>query len=381
MQSAPRPTPVPTVPSSTEPVIENSAGDTWRRRLLSGLAIVILVAGGAYGSHWFLVGRFLETTDDAYLQADNAVIAPKVAGYISAVEVTDNEAVTAGQTLARVDDRDYRVEEMQSEADIAQANAEIANTAAQIEQQKARLAQSEAALESSTAQAEFAGQNAARFDTLVGTGAVSLQQAQQARSELKRAKAAVDESKALLDSTKGDIAILESARAKAAAALTRAQAGLDQARLRLSYTTLTAPVDGVVGDRSVRIGQYVQPGSRLLTIVPIHDVYLVANFKETQLRGVYRGEKVKVALDTYPDLDVTGRVDSIAPGTGAQFALLPSENATGNFTKIVQRAPVKILLDRESLGGVELRPGLSATVTVDTRTAPPGTPTTLAPRR
>jgi len=359
---------------------DDGAKDKWRRRLLIGLAVVVTLAGGIYGVHWLTVGRFLETTDDAYLQADNAVVAPKVAGYVAAVEVTDNEMVAAGQVLARIDDRDYRVEELQSQADIAQANAELANTAAQIEQQKARLAQSEAALASSGAQAEFAGQTATRFDTLVGTGAVSLQQAQQARSELKRAKAAVDESKAMLESTKGEIAILESARAKAVAALTRAQAGLDQARLRLSYTQLTAPIDGAVGDRSVRVGQYVQPGSRLLTIVPIRDVYLVANFKETQLHGVYRGEKVKIALDTYPGLDVTGTVDSLAPGTGAQFALLPAENATGNFTKIVQRVPVKILIDRQSLGGRELRPGLSATATVDTRTAPPGTPTTLVRR-
>jgi membrane fusion protein (multidrug efflux system) len=319
----------------------------------------------------------LESTDNAYLQADNAVVAPKVAGYIATVEVGDNQTVAQGRVLARIDDRDYRIDVAQSEADVAQANAELGNVAAQIEQQKARLAQAEAALAQSRASAEFAAQEAARFNGLVGSGAVSLKQAQQAQSELKRTSAAVAEAQASCDEVRKQMAVLESAKAKDEAMLKRAQAGLDQARLRLSYTVLTAPVAGAVGDRSIRVGQYVQPGSRLLTIVPIRDVYLVANYKETQLRHVCRGERVNIALDMYPDLKLTGRIDSLAPGTGAQFALLPAENATGNFTKIVQRVPVKILIDRDSLKGVEIRPGLSAEATVDTRTAPEGPCTTL----
>jgi membrane fusion protein, multidrug efflux system len=279
--------------------------------------------------------------------------------------------------VARIDDRDYRIEQAQAEADVAQAKAELDNIAAQIDQQKARLAQTAAALTSSGASAEFAAQEAGRFDTLVGSGAVSLKQAQQAQSERKRANAAVAESQAMVQETQKQVAVLESGRLKAEAALQRAEAGLDQAKLRLSYTTLTAPIAGAVGDRSVRIGQYVQPGTRLLTVVPVRETYLVANFKETQLRGMVRGERVAISIDTYPGLDVTGMVDSLAPGTGAQFALLPAENATGNFTKIVQRVPVKIVIDRDSLKGVELRPGLSATVTVDTRTAPSDAPTTL----
>ncbi len=374
MQSAPRPTIQP-VDTNTTPEI--SARERFRRPLLIGAAVLILLAGAAYGGRWILVGRYLESTDNAYLQADNAVVAPKVAGYVTSVGVSDNQSVTPGQVLAQIDDRDYRIELEQSEADVAQANADLDNIAAQIEQQKARMAQTAAALTSSGAAAEFAQQEASRFDTLVGTGAVSLKQAQQAQSEHKRANAAVAESEAMLDEAKKQIGVLESARGKATAMMKRAQAGLEQARLRLSYTQLTAPIGGAVGDRSVRVGQYVQPGTRLLTIVPIEDIYLVANFKETQLRGIYRGERVRISLDTYPDLDVTGTVDSLAPGTGAQFALLPAENATGNFTKIVQRVPVKISIDRNSLNGVELRPGLSATATVDTRSAPPGAKTTL----
>ena len=377
MQSAPR-------PSALQPVedIDTSATEARRRerlrsRLLLGAALLILVAGAAYGGRWLLVGRFLESTDNAYLQADNAVVAPKVAGYIQTVEVGDNQTVTQGQVLARIDDRDYRIDVAQGEADVAQANAEVGNIAAQIEQQKARLAQSQAGLAQSRASAEFAGQEATRFNGLVGSGAVSLKQAQQAQSDLKRTAAMVAEAQATEDATRKQVAVLESAQAKAEAMLKRAQAGLDQAKLRLSYTVLTAPVGGAIGDRSVRVGQYVQPGSRLLTIVPVQDVYLVANYKETQLRHFCRGERVRVTLDMYPDLDLTGTIDSLAPGTGAQFALLPAENATGNFTKIVQRVPVKILIDRDSLKGVEIRPGLSAEAQVDTRTAPQGACTTL----
>jgi len=377
MQSAPRPSALQPVEDIDAPVNETGRRERLRGRLLLGAALLILVAGTIYGGRWVLVGRFLENTDNAYLQADNAVVAPKVAGYIATVEVGDNQTVTQGQVLARIDDRDYRIDVAQGEADVAQANAEVGNIAAQIEQQKARLAQSQAGLAQSRASAEFAGQEATRFNGLVGSGAVSLKQAQQAQSDLKRTAAMVAEAQATEDATQKQVAVLESARAKAEAMLKRAQAGLDQAKLRLSYTALTAPVAGAVGDRSIRVGQYVQPGSRLLTIVPIRDVYLVANYKETQLRHFCRGEHVNVSLDMYPDLKLTGTIDSLAPGTGAQFALLPAENATGNFTKIVQRVPVKILIDRDSLKGVEIRPGLSAEATVDTRTAPEGPCTTL----
>jgi membrane fusion protein (multidrug efflux system) len=375
MQSAPRPTQL--TPVADLPDAKSDGKQKWRRRLLIGAAALILIAGAVYGVRWLLVGRYLQTTDNAYFQADNAVVAPKVAGYVAAVDVVDNQLVSVGQVLARIDDRDYRIEVAQSEADVAQAKAELENIAAQIDQQKARLAQSNAGLASSGASAEFAAQEAGRFDNLVGSGAVSLKQAQQAQSERKRANAAVAEAQAAVEAAQKQMGVLESARVKADAALERAQAGLDEAKLRLSYTQLIAPVAGAVGDRAVRVGQYVQPGSRLLTIVPVEDVYLVANFKETQLRAIYRGEQVHISIDTYPDLDVIGTVDSLAPGTGAQFSLLPAENATGNFTKIVQRVPVKILVDRASLNGVELRPGLSATATVDTRTAPPGPRTTL----
>jgi membrane fusion protein (multidrug efflux system) len=231
------------------PATETGRRERLRSRLLLGAAVLILLAGTAYGGRWLLVGRFLESTDNAYLQADNAVVAPKVAGYIATVEVGDNQTVTKGQVLARIDDRDYRIDVAQGEADIAQANAELANTAAQIEQQKAKFAQAEAVLIESKASAEFAGQEAVRFNGLVGSGAVSLKQAQQSQSELKRTSAAVAEAQANVDQVRKQMTVLESTNAKAEAMLKRAEAGLDQAKLRLSYTLLTAPVAGAVGDR------------------------------------------------------------------------------------------------------------------------------------
>jgi membrane fusion protein (multidrug efflux system) len=349
-----------------------------RHLLLIGVGLSLVLAAAGFGARWFLVGRFLQSTDDAYLQADSAVISPKIAGYIAEVAALDNQRVAAGQVLARIDDRDLRAALDQSEAEVASAAADLRNVEAQIAQQESRLAQARARVEAAGAQSDYAARESERYKGLLGAGAVSLQKAQLAESDVRRLTADLQGAKAALDSVQGDVAVLAAQREKADASLRRAEAAREQARLHLSYTIIQAPEDGVVGDRSVRVGQYVQPGGRLMTIVPTQDVYLIANFKETQLRDMFRGEKVKIALDSDPDLALSGTVDSLAPGTGSQFALLPAENATGNFTKIVQRVPVKIAIDRAAIGEVQLRPGLSATATVDTSTAPPGARTTLS---
>jgi membrane fusion protein (multidrug efflux system) len=364
-------------PEIVEPAI--AARTRWRRPLMIGAVVLILLAAAVFGARWFLVGRYLETTDDAYLQADSITVSPKIAGYVADVAVGDNQQVTAGQVLVRIDDRDYKAELAQSEAQLASANADLRNVEAQIVQQKARLAANDAQIASAGASLDYAGSESARYRNLVETGAVSQQKSQLAQTDLKRSNAALGEAKAMMETARAQLAILETQRDKAAAAIQSAEAMREQSRLRLSFTTITAASDGAVGDRAVRVGQFVQPGSRLITIVPVHDIYLVANFKETQLGHMYRGEHVSFTLDAFPDLTLEGTIDSLAPGTGAQFALLPAENATGNFTKIVQRVPVKIRIDPKGLRGVDLRPGLSATATVDTRTAPEGTRTTLAP--
>jgi membrane fusion protein (multidrug efflux system) len=350
----------------------------WRRPLVIGAAVLFLMAGAAFGMRWMLVGRYLETTDDAYLQADNTTISPKVAGYVAEVAVRDNQRVVAGQLLVRIDDRDYRAELAQSEAQVASAGADLRNADALIVQQRARIAASEAQVASAGAQSDYAGSESERYRNLIESGAVSRQKAQLAQTDLKRSNAGLSEARAMLETARAELAVLESQRNKAKAAIQNTEAAREQSKLRLSFTAITATGDGVVGDRSARTGQFVQPGSRLMSIVPERDIYLVANFKETQVGHLYRGERVRFVVDTFPDRTLEGEIDSLAPGTGAEFALLPAENATGNFTKIVQRVPVKILIDPNSLHGIELRPGLSATTTVDTRTAPDSGKTTVS---
>jgi membrane fusion protein (multidrug efflux system) len=352
-----------------------------KRRLLLGAAILAVLAGGTwYGQHWWFVGRFLESTDDAYTQADAVTVAPRVAGTISAVAVVDNQLVHAGDTLARIDTQDFAASLAQAKADIATAEADRATASSQLVLQQATIAQAEADLASARAGLEFSQADYRRYTDLARTGNGTVQRAQQADSDIKQKQAAVARGEASLALARLQIAVLNASVARADAALLKAKAAEDQAGYNLSYATITAPVDGAVGDRQVRLGQYVSPGTHLLDVVPVgRQIYVVANFKETQLAHMWRGERVTVVSDMLPGVTLHGVVDSLAPGSGAQFALLPPENATGNFTKIVQRVPVKIVLDDENAETLrQLRPGLSVTATVDTRTKPEGPGETLA---
>jgi membrane fusion protein (multidrug efflux system) len=270
--------------------------------------------------------------------------------------VADNKRVKAGDLLVRIDPRDYQTALDSAKADLANAEATAANIDAQLKEQQASIEQAEAA-------AAFAQQEFNRYADLARSGAGSAQRQQQAQSDLAQRRATLAAAQAHTD-------VLRTQRQQAEAAIAAKTASLEQAKINLAQTTLSAPVDGVVGDRTVRQGQLVQPGTRLMTVVPTQNVYLVANFKETQTGQMHAGQSVTVAIDSYPGHPIKGTVDSLAPGTGAQFALLPPENATGNFTKIVQRVPVKIALDPKDPLTVQLRPGLSVTATVDTRTAP-----------
>ena len=324
-----------------------------RRRWLTILAAVVLVVGAGYGTYWFAYGRHFESTNDAYLGADSVVIAPKVGGYVTEVAVGDNQRVKAGDVLVRIDPRDYQTAFDSAAADLANAQATAANIDAQLQEQQATISQAQAAV-------DFAEQDAKRYADLARTGAGSAQRQQQTTSDLAQRRAT-------LAATQAHVAVLKTQRQQADAMIASKTAALDQAKINLSQTTLTAPIDGVIGDRSVRLGQMVQVGTRLLTVVPTQSVYLVANFKETQTGQMHPGQSVDVAIDSYPGHAIKGTVDSLAPGTGAQFALLPPENATGNFTKIVQRVPVKIVLDPKDPLSAQLRPGLSVTATVDTR--------------
>ncbi|HEY1799162.1 MAG TPA: HlyD family secretion protein [Stellaceae bacterium] len=346
-----------------------------RRRWLIAAVVgaVLLIAAVIFAWYWFSTLRWLESTDDAYTQADAVVVAPKVAGYVSNLLVTDNERVKAGQTLLRIDPRDYKTALAQAEANVAAAEADIANIDAQLTMQQAQINQANADIASAQSALTFSQQNYARYAALAHTGAGTVMQAQQTHSDLGTKQATLAHDRAGLKAATDQVAVLKTQRQKSEATLAQDRAQLDQARINVGYTTVNSPVDGAIGDRSVQQGQYVQVGDRLMSIVPMgKSIYVVANFKETEIERMFRGESVDVTIDTFSGIHFEGTVDSLAPGSGAQFALLPPENATGNFTKIVQRVPVKIVLhDVPKQRLDQLRPGLSVVATVDVRTAPP----------
>jgi membrane fusion protein (multidrug efflux system) len=348
------------------------------KRLLTVSAAVALLAGaGWYGQDYWTVGRFLVSTDDAYVKADNTTVAPKVSGYISEVLVGDNEPVKAGQVLARIDARDFSVALDQAKADVIAAEAAVTSKRAQLEVQQAVIAAAKATLDVDTAAQTFAGQENKRYSDLAKTGFGSVQNAQLAQSRDASALAAIERDNANLASAQKQLELLKAEIAQAVAASSRADAIERQAELNLGYTTIAAPIDGVVGNRTLRAGQFVTAGTQLMSLVPTGAVYVVANFKETQLTNVRSGQPVSIAIDMFPGQAVHGHVDSLAPASGQEFALLPPDNATGNFTKVVQRIPVKIVLD-DSTGAIELRPGMSVIPTVQTQVHPSAAPRRVA---
>ncbi|QOZ51728.1 HlyD family secretion protein [Bradyrhizobium sp. CCBAU 53338] len=339
-----------------------------RRGALAFAAALAAAGATVYGHNYVTAGRYLETTDDAYVKADSTIVAPKVSGYIAEVLVADNEPVQSGQVLARIDDRDFRTALKQAQADVAASEAAVKNLNAQIELQEPLIQQQAAEVDAIEATLKFAQQERARYDDLMKSGAGTLQRAQQTDAALRSQIAQLQQGKAGLIAAKKRIEVLATQRAQALAQLDRARALEQQAALNVSYTRITAPVDGTVGARTLRVGQYVQAGTQLMAVVPLNAVYVVANFKETQLTHVRNGQPVELRVDSFHTTKLKGHVDSLSPASGLEFALLPPDNATGNFTKIVQRVPVKIVLDDQRLNGL-LRPGMSAEPTVDTKSA------------
>jgi membrane fusion protein (multidrug efflux system) len=337
-----------------------------------GVLVVALLAGAAYGvdfgHHYWTVGRFIESTDDAYVKADYTTVAPKVAGYIKEVLVNDNDTVKAGQVIARIDDRDFQAALSQAKADVKAAEAAITNIDAQVELQKSVIGQAKASIDASNASLVFAKSDAARNARLITSGAGTQSRAEQSQSLMDQASAAVERDQAALVAAQNKVPVLKTQRDQAVAQRDRAAAAASQAELNLSYTNIWAAVDGTVGARSIRVGQFVTSGTQLMAVVPLHAVYIVANFKETQLTYVRQGQNVEIKVDSFPDLAVKGHVDSVSPASGLEFSLLPPDNATGNFTKIVQRIPVKIVIDDESPAG-RLRSGMSVEPAIDTKAA------------
>jgi membrane fusion protein (multidrug efflux system) len=339
---------------------------TVKRSLLSVAILAGLGIAADQGRDYWTLGRFHQSTDNAYLRADYTTVAPRLSGYIVEVQVHDNEAVRAGQVLARIDDRDFRAALDQASADVDMADAVLGNLDAQIVQQQAVLDQERADIAAGKATLAYARADNQRYDDLKKSGYGSVQRAQQAEMEMRERMAQLRKSRAALLTAERHIDVLASERLRAVAQRERSLAARRQAELNLSYTSIVAPVDGTIGARSLRVGQFVQTGTPLMAVVPLEHIYVVANYKETQLAGVRAGQPVSVEIDSFPGLSIKGHVDSVAPASGQEFSLLPADNATGNFTKIVQRVPVRIALDDTSLLG-RLRPGMSARTTIDTR--------------
>lgn len=335
-----------------------------RKRLPLIVAAVVGVALIAGGFVWWQGKQRWEGTDNAFVQADTTLISPQIDGYVAEVLVGDNQRVEAGQVLIRLDDSEARAQLAEAQANLAAVMAAVDNVDARSAQEQATVAARAAAVRQAQAQAGLAQAQVDRYGKLAEQGWVSQQRIQAERAGAQTAAASVAEAQAALVAEQRTAAVLGSTRAQSVAAVEQARASVEQAQIALDRTVIRAPVAGVVGARGVRAGQYVRPGGQLMSIVPLGDTYVVANFKETQVGRLKIGQTVEISADAFPGQHLTGHIDSFAPATGSEFALIPVENATGNFTKITQRVPVRIVVER---GGqaVALRPGLSVEVKVD----------------
>lgn len=338
-----------------------------RRTVLLALAAVGAVVALIWGVRWWTYGRFIQTTDDAYLKADSMTVAPKVSGYVAEVYVTDNQQVAVGQELVRLDSRQYQASLEQATATIAARKADIERAEAELAQQQSNIAQARAQLAGARANETHAIEEVKRYEPLVATGAETHERLADLINTRNQATATVAADVAALESAERQPATTRAQLDQARAQLDAAAASARQAQLDNQDTIIRSTLAGRVGDRTVRVGQYAQPGTRLMTIVPVQDIYLEANFKETQIGLMRAGQPATIHVDALPGADLHGTVVSFSPGTGSEFALLPPQNATGNFTKIVQRVPVRIKVDAGQEARKVLVPGLSVTVHVDTR--------------
>lgn len=369
MTSMPSPDPVPV---KTRPALR-------KLLLIAGAPLLALILGGLYAMHWWSTGRFLEETDDAYIGGNVTVIGPKVAGYIDEVLVSDNQPVKAGDVLIRLDARDYRANLAKAEGAVAAEEALLANLDATEQLQYAVIGQARAGIDAASAETARSRDDNTRYKRLVSSNAVSVESAQRADATFKTAQALSARAQAELLAAQRQLAVIETQKQQARAALQQARAERDLAQLNLGYTELRAPVDGVIGNRRARVGAYAQAGSQQLSVVPASGLWVDANFKEDQLARMKPGQRVRIRADVLTGQEFHGHLDSLAPATGSLFSVLPPENATGNFTKIVQRVPVRIVLDPADGVLGHLRPGLSVTAEVDTRAEPETAAIAVAP--
>lgn len=353
-----------------------SISDAPKAKKRSPVLPVILAAllGGAawYGYGWWTEGRFMVSTEDAYIEGDIAIISPKVSGYVEKVNVTSDQIVHAGDPLVTLDGGDYQIAYEQALANKESAELSVKRMDAQIIGGEASVAQSEAQLGALEAAARGAEITANRASDLASKSVGTTADLDNAKVSLDQARANLVAGQAAVSSAKANLALLKAQREEALSTVRLQQLAIDKAKRDLDFTVLKAPYDGVIGNLAVQAGDLVSAGKRLAALVPTSQLYIEANFKETQIADLVPGSKVAIHVDAYVDQPLEGTVTSIAPASGAIFSMLPAENATGNFTKVVQRVPVRIALPEDALAGGHLRAGLSVIVDVDTRTAPEG---------
>ena len=332
--------------------------------------VAAAVAVVAFGVYWYNTGRFLQSTDDAYVRADMSAITPRVGGEILAVHVVDNQVVRKGDVLVEIDTRDYAARVANAQAAVASAQASILNNQEQLKLQQANIAEARANLASSQADQVRLRKDWDRAQQLVRDGVATSQRLDTSQASFKSGQANVARYEAALQAANQQVGALRAQGEGLKAQLQAQDAMLQLAQIDLDTTTLRAPIDGSVGDLAARVGERVAGGQRLLSLVPLQAVYVEANYKETQLTHMNIGQPVTLKVDAFPGARLRGHVDSLAPASGAEFALLPAQNATGNFTKIVQRVPVKIALEADEPLRGRLRPGMSVVATVDTQQQP-----------
>jgi membrane fusion protein (multidrug efflux system) len=358
--------------ASSETLSTSDAGDG-RKRLVGRVVLAALALGAAYGAYslygYQTVGRFIQETDDAYVKADGVAVSSKLAGYVRAVPIADNQTVPAGGLLVQIDPSDFSTRLAQASAQVEVARATAAATLASISEAQSAVGQARAALAASQRDLAYLNGEVARFRPLVASGAEPRQMLDQLLANRDKAAADVAAKQAMVSAASDRVVTTRAQAGQSAAQIKAAQAQRDAAGIDLGTTRITAPLAGRVGNSTVRVGQFVQPGQRLMTIVPTQALYVEANFKETQIGLMRPGQPVTIKVDALPDVDFHGTVESITPGTGANFSLIPPQNATGNFTKIVQRVPVRIRLNAGPESRKVLVPGLSLQVEVDTRSA------------
>ncbi|QCI68161.1 HlyD family secretion protein [Phreatobacter stygius] len=353
-------------PAAASPPAKSSR----KRLVLALVAAAVIGAAGWFGYDWYVDGRFLVSTDDAYVKADTTVLAAKISGYVVEVAVRDNASVHAGEVLARIDDGDYRLAVEAAAAKVATQDSTIQRIEAQRAAQDAMVAQARAQLAVAQADTQRTVAALARAQRLISQEFASQAALDTAKADRDRNIAQVEQAKATISGAEAQSTVLQAQRTEAERQKAELQNALDRARRDLDFTVVRAPVDGVVGNRAVQIGQFVQPGTRLLALVATASIYVEANLKETQLSRIMLGDSVNVSVDAFSGKPIRGRVESIAPASGAIFSLLPPENATGNFTKIVQRIPVRIMLDPAAIAHGRLRPGMSVVASIRIGTDP-----------